>query len=103
MQCPDEAKRRLGRAFCRPGTKFIAFVSGRAEGPDRREASVRGTRFISGRGFIRVHKFDKWALAQRRAEGPDRRRSVMGYKVYKWLVIYPGIECCKPHRERIRV
>ena len=29
--------------------------------------------------------------------------AVSRYKVYKWLVIYPDTECCKRHRERIRV
>ena len=45
---------RYGVLFAYPGTKFIACWCD------------RGTRFLNGRKFIRVYKFDKWALAQYR-------------------------------------
>ena len=53
MPCPDEAKRRRGRAFCRPGVSFIVL---------RR---VRGISCQEERVFIQVDELGK---SQRRSD-----------------------------------
>jgi hypothetical protein len=54
-----------GTCFCRHGANFIAFWRD------------RGTMFLSGREFLPVQKFDKWALAQYRDTKLSRRQKLV--------------------------
>jgi hypothetical protein len=71
--------RQVWRAFCRHGTKFIAFVSD------------RGTRYLSGRELIRVYIFDKWPLAQcRGTRFISCQKFIRVHKVVNGEGAYPG-------------
>ena len=54
-----------GTCFCRHGTNFIACWRG------------RGTMLLSGREFLPVQVFDKWALAQCRGTKLSRRQKIV--------------------------
>ena len=74
-----------GTCFCRHGTNFIAL---------RRD---RGTMFLSGREFLPVQKFDKWALAQCRGTKLSRRQKLV--KVQDFNCVQMRVSGCNDHYE----
>ena len=72
-----------GTCFCSHGTNFIAL---------RRD---RGTMFLSGREFLPVQKFDKWALAQCR--GTKLSRSQKFVMVQDLYCVQMRVSGCKGH------
>ena len=74
-----------GTCFCRHGTKFVALRRG------------RGTRLLSGREFLPVQKFDKWALAQ------CRDASCLGCRKLSWCRMFIGCSCANPGTRALQI